>query len=103
MIDDKSNAVGLALSCPAMSGAVPWTDSNTAPSLPMLPEGVIPRPPIRPAHRSDRMSPYKKLTFKHTVSKYISLYLISGCFSAVSRQHCKNNPSDIRLNLYEQQ
>lgn len=26
---------------------------------PMLPDGVNPNPPIRPAHMSDKMSPYK--------------------------------------------
>lgn len=87
----------------------------------------MPKPPMRPAHKSLRMSPYRlgitstsnllgsctiygpeisqcfggdsqsNLTFKQTVSKYISLYLISGCCSATSRQQCKNKPSDIRL------
>lgn len=45
----SSNAIGLALFCPAMSGAVPCTASNRAiPSVPMFPLGVTPRPPIKP-------------------------------------------------------
>lgn len=35
------------------------TDSNNAPFNPMLPEGVRPRPPTKPAHISERISPYK--------------------------------------------
>uniref|UniRef100_A0A6B0U244 Putative secreted protein n=1 Tax=Ixodes ricinus TaxID=34613 RepID=A0A6B0U244_IXORI len=53
----RSSAVGFALFWPAMSGAVPWTDSKMAPSEPMLPLGVTPNPPTRPAHKSLRISP----------------------------------------------
>lgn len=35
--------------------------------------------------------------FKQTVSKYFSSNLISGYLVAVSRQHLKKRPSDIRL------
>jgi hypothetical protein len=38
-------------------------------TFPMLPDGVRPRPPIRPAHMSDRMSPYK-LGMTMTLSAY---------------------------------
>ena len=37
-----------------------FTDSNRAtPSAPIFPDGVKPRPPINPAPRSDKISPYK--------------------------------------------
>lgn len=39
------------------------------------------------------------LTLRHTVSRYLSSNLISGCCSANSRQHFKNKPSDIRLTI----
>lgn len=35
------------------------TDSNNAPFKPMLPDGVNPSPPTKPAHMSERISPYK--------------------------------------------
>lgn len=35
------------------------TDSNNAPFKPILPDGVRPRPPTKPAHISDKISPYK--------------------------------------------
>jgi len=35
------------------------TDSNTAASVPMFPLGVRPKPPMRPAHRSLTISPYR--------------------------------------------
>ena len=49
--------MGLALPCPAMSGALPWAGWNTAWSSPMSADGAKPMPPISPAPRSDRMSP----------------------------------------------
>jgi len=87
------------------------TDSNRAPLRPMLPLGVRPRPPTRPAHISDKMSPYRFgmtstsycvgscTMFRHTVSKYFSSNFTSGCFSAASRQQCRNRPSDILLKI----
>lgn len=33
------------------------TDSNKAPFNPILPDGVRPKPPTKPAHISDRISP----------------------------------------------
>lgn len=42
-----------------MSPSEQLTDSNKAPFRPILPDGVKPRPPTKPAHMSDKMSPYK--------------------------------------------
>src|SRR5262249_5944743 len=50
-------AVGLASPLPMMSGAVPWQGWNTACASPMSAEGAMPMPPIRPAGRSEMMSP----------------------------------------------
>ena len=57
MAADRNIAVGLASPRPAMSGAVPWHGWNTACRSPMSADGAMPMPPIRPAPRSDRMSP----------------------------------------------
>jgi len=54
---DCSSASGFALFCPAMSGALPCTASKTAPFSPMFAPATTPRPPTRPAARSDTMSP----------------------------------------------
>src|SRR6185503_4973391 len=56
---EKSSAVGLAMPLPAMSGALPCTASKTPISSPRLAPGTTPRPPTRPAHRSETMSPYR--------------------------------------------
>jgi hypothetical protein len=57
--EERRRAVGLARPLPAISGALPWTASKMEASFPMFPDGVRPRPPMRPAERSDRISPYK--------------------------------------------
>src|SRR5690606_1170637 len=54
---ERRTAVGLATPLPAMSGAVPWTASNTAAVSPMLAPPTTPSPPTRPAQRSLMMSP----------------------------------------------
>ena len=52
-------------SCPAMSGALPCTASNTPMSAPRFAAPTTPRPPTRPAHRSDTMSPYRFGSTQH--------------------------------------
>jgi hypothetical protein len=46
----RRSAVGLASCLPSISGAEPWTASKMEHLSPMFPDGVRPRPPIRPAH-----------------------------------------------------
>ena len=48
----RTTAIGLASPLPAMSGALPWTASNTAYALPRFAPGTSPSPPTSPAHRS---------------------------------------------------
>ena len=54
---------------------------NVLLTRPMLPEGVRPRPPINPAHISDRMSPYK-LGMTMTRSEYglglVTIYMLES-------------------------
>ena len=52
-------ASGLAIPWPAMSGAEPWTGSNTpgVPSSPKEALGSIPSDPVSIAASSERMSP----------------------------------------------
>lgn len=61
MREERRRAVGLASPLPSISGAEPWTASKIEASLPMFPDGVKPNPPIRPADKSERMSPYLSL------------------------------------------
>src|SRR5262249_34186442 len=53
----KKHWVGFALPWPMISGAVPWHGWNTACLSPISADGAMPRPPINPAARSERMSP----------------------------------------------
>ena len=55
--DDWISAVGLALFWPAICGALPWTASNIAQSLPIFALGIIPKPPTSPAPKSDSILP----------------------------------------------
>ncbi len=56
---ERSSAVGLTRSRPAMSGPLPWTASKTAAVSLRLAPGATPGPPVMPARRSLTMSPYR--------------------------------------------
>ena len=79
------------------------TRGNGAPrSSPMLPDGVRPRPPMRPAHRSEMMSPYRLgmtstsncagffTSCMHALSTISSSYSMSGCFSCTCAKRTSN-------------
>jgi hypothetical protein len=51
MTADSMRTVGFAFPCPAMSGALPCTASNTAWLSPMLAPGTMPIPPTSPADK----------------------------------------------------
>src|SRR5437764_5656101 len=60
MAADQICPIGLAIPCPAMSGAEPCTGSNTDGyfrSGLMLPDGAMPIVPVQAGPRSERMSP----------------------------------------------
>src|SRR6202023_1045365 len=60
MAPDQIWPIGLAMPCPAMSGAEPCTGSNTDGNLRsglILPDGAMPMVPVQAGPRSDRMSP----------------------------------------------
>src|SRR5581483_796803 len=102
---DRSSAVGFARFFPAISGALPWTASKTAASAPRFAAPTTPRPPTRPAHRSDTMSPYKFGSSKtsncdgfitrcmQAASTIRSSYVMSGKSRATRRVHSRNSPS----------
>ena len=73
-------ADGLAIPCPAMSGAEPCTASKIAAWAPMLAPGARPKPPTRPEASSDRMSPNR---FVVTMTSNCS-GLITSCIAALS-------------------
>src|SRR5688572_2266958 len=57
---DQIWPTGLARPLPAMSGAEPWTGSNSDGAVRsglMLPDGAMPMVPVQAGPRSDRMSP----------------------------------------------
>ena len=53
----KAFLVGFTLFIPVYFGADPCVASKTAYFSPMFPPGAIPKPPTKPAHKSDRISP----------------------------------------------
>src|SRR5712671_2708559 len=60
MAPDQIMPIGLAMPCPAISGAEPCTGSNTdgkCPSGLILPDGAMPMVPVQAGPRSERMSP----------------------------------------------
>ena len=57
MTPESIIAIGFTRFWPAYFGAEPCVGSNTAASIPKLPPGATPRPPTRPAARSETMSP----------------------------------------------
>jgi hypothetical protein len=60
MAPDQIWPIGLAMPCPAMSGAEPWTGSNIEGqrrSGLRLAEGAMPIVPVTAGPRSERMSP----------------------------------------------
>ena len=63
---ESSSAVGFARFLSAMSGALPCTASKTAAvECRCWRPGTTPRPPTRPAQRSDTMSPYRFGSTQH--------------------------------------
>ncbi|MCY1313195.1 hypothetical protein D9M70_636950 [compost metagenome] len=87
-----------------MSGAEPCTASKIAASVPMLAPGARPRPPTRPAHRSEMMSPNRLVvtmmsncsgritSCMQVLSTIISLHWMSGYCAATSRATFRNKP-----------
>ena len=101
----SSRPLGLARSCPAMSGAEPWIASNMAKSSPMFADGASPTEPLISAAMSDRMSPYRlgvTITSKRSgalasrpipMSTIIESDLISGYSAATSSKTRRKSPS----------
>lgn len=69
------------------------TDSNRAPLSPILPDGVSPRPPTKPAHISDKMSPYKfGITYATNTKNKIII--------KSNREMTKHNPRELILHCH---
>ena len=84
-------ASGLATPCPAMSGAEPWTGSNTpGPLSPSEALGSIPSEPVSIAASSERMSPNM---FSVTITSN-SLGLATSCMAALSTSRWSSGVSE---------
>ena len=106
---DRIIAIGFATPLPAMSGALPWTGSNTAYSHPRFAPAARPSPPTSPAHRSEMMSPYRfgssrtsnaegsRTSRIESWSISISSNHTSGCPSASICPIDRNSPSENRM------
>ena len=89
---------------PAISGALPCTASKMAWSWPRLAPGARPKPPIRPAQRSDRISPKRLVVTMMSkrsgfitscmaqLSTIISSNAMSGYACEISRPVLRNSP-----------
>mmetsp|Transcript_51319 Transcript_51319/g.76662 ORF Transcript_51319/g.76662 Transcript_51319/m.76662 type:complete len:202 (+) Transcript_51319:34-639(+) len=87
-------AKGLALSSPAMSGALPWHGSNTpGPSSPILADGSIPSDPTNILASSLRMSP--KMLPQTIVSNCFGHRI--SCMAALSTYICESSTSEKSL------
>ena len=89
---ERNVASGLAAPVPAMSGAEPWTGSNTpGPPSPRLADGSIPSEPVSIADSSLRMSPNMfsvRITSKRDGSA-------TSCIAALSTSRWSSSTSGV--------
>ena len=111
MAADKTWEKGLAMFCPAMSGAEPWAAWPMAWWAPAFKEPPKPKLPDNSAVRSDKMSPNilvvtmtsnfsgARTTCAIMASTMKSSTATSGKSWPTSAQACKNKPSVMRSTL----